>query len=565
MDYTRKRMRIGDILIEQGVITPEVLKDALVRAKEEGKRIGEYLVESGVTSEKRIARALEYQLGYKFVDLSAVTIPEEILNLVKPDVLRKYNVIPFAVSERNPNILRLAMSDPMDIVAADDIGIVTNMQIEPVICTATDVLAALDRYFGSSQAMDVAKQYAEERGFDKELEEATEDSANLDNSPIVVLVRTMIEQAARQRASDIHIEAMEENVRVRYRIDGALYERMKYDIKLLPAIVARIKIIGGMDISEKRKPQDGRITAWVDRVEYDIRVNVLPTVFGEKIVMRLQNKRALNREKKQLGFEDTEMVKFDRILSHPHGIVLVTGPTGSGKSTTLYTALSELNREDINIVTVEDPVEANVDGINQVHVNPKVDLTFASALRAILRQDPDIIMIGEIRDGETAEIAVKAAITGHLVVSTLHTNSAASTVTRLEDMGVENYLIADSVVGIIAQRLVRRLCPDCKREVLASEEDKRILGVDPATPLRIYEPVGCPACERAGYRGRIGIYEIMEVTHHLSTVIARGANADEIKEEALKEGMNTLSMACGLKVKAGITSMSELRRIVYEA
>ena len=377
----------------------------------------------------------------------------------------------------------------------------------------------------------------------------------------------MIEQAARQGTSDIHIEALETKVRVRYRIDGALYNRLEYDLKMLPGMIARIKIIGGMDISEKRKPQDGRITAVVDRQEYDIRVNILPTVHGEKCVMRLANKKALNRDKRLLGFEPSEMDKFDRILKHPHGIMLVTGPTGSGKSTTLYTALSELNTEDVNIVTVEDPVEANVDGVNQVHVNPKVDLTFASALRAILRQDPDIIMIGEIRDGETADIAVKAAITGHLVVSTLHTNSAASTVTRLEDMGIESYLIADSVVGIIAQRLVRRLC-DCKEPLDIKdidEEDLRFLDLKESENVTIYKKKGCPVCNNTGYKGRIGIYEIMEVTKGLAHVIATGGTAEEIKAFALKEGMNTLAMASAIKVKKGITTIDEMRRIVYEA
>ena len=279
------------------------------------------------------------------------------------------------------------------------------------------------------------------------------------NSPIVQLVKGMIDQAVRQRASDIHIEPMEKQVRIRYRIDGALYEKSVYSIRLLPAIVARVKIIGGMDISEKRKPQDGRITQIVDRKEFDIRVSILPTVYGEKIVMRLTSKNALTKEKSQLGLKPDELKKFDHILQHPHGILLVTGPTGSGKSTTLYTALSELNKEDVNIITVEDPVEANIDGINQVQVNTKANLTFASALRSILRQDPDIIMIGEIRDQETASIAVQASITGHLVVSTLHTNSAASTITRLADMGIEPYLIADSTIGVIAQSRVRRLCP----------------------------------------------------------------------------------------------------------
>jgi type IV pilus assembly protein PilB len=567
MDFTRKRMRLGDILVEQDVITQEQLMEALPAARNAGKRLGEWLVESGMTTEVKIAKALQYQLGYKYVDLASVQIDEEVVKLVKGDILRKHLMMPYEYDPRNANVIRVAMVDPMDIMAIDDIEIITNLQVEPVVATTTAVMAALDKYYGNEEANAMAEQYAAERGFSDE-EDISEEDAKDDNSPIVVLVRTMIEQAARQGTSDIHIEALETKVRVRYRIDGALYNRLEYDIKMLPAIVARIKIIGGMDISEKRKPQDGRITITVDRQEYDIRVNILPTVYGEKVVMRLANKKALNREKKMLGFEDSEMEKFDRILKHPHGIMLVTGPTGSGKSTTLYTALSELNTEDVNIVTVEDPVEANVDGVNQVHVNAKVDLTFASALRAILRQDPDIIMIGEIRDNETADIAVKAAITGHLVVSTLHTNSAASTVTRLEDMGIENYLIADSVVGIIAQRLVRRLCPDCKRKISPQdldEEDLKLLDIKPGEEVTIYEKVGCPTCNNTGFKGRIGIYEIMEVTKGLAHIIANNGNAEEIKAFALTEGMNTLAMACGIKVKKGITAMSEMRRIVYEA
>ncbi len=567
MDFTRKRMRLGDILVEQDVITQEQLEEALPAAKNAGKRIGDWLVESGITTEVKIAKALQYQLGYRYVDLAGIEIPDDIVDLVKGDILRKHQMMPYEYDPRNPNVLRVAMVDPMDIMAIDDVEIITNLQVEPVVATASGILTALDKYYGNEEANAMAQQYAAERGFDED-EDISEEDAKDDNSPIVVLVRTMIEQAARQGTSDIHIEALETKVRVRYRIDGALYNRLEYDIKMLPAIVARIKIIGGMDISEKRKPQDGRITISVDRTEYDIRVNILPTVYGEKVVMRLAEKKALNRDKKLLGFEESEMAKFDRILKHPHGIMLVTGPTGSGKSTTLYTALSELNTEDVNIVTVEDPVEANVDGVNQVHVNPKVDLTFASALRAILRQDPDIIMIGEIRDNETADIAVKAAITGHLVVSTLHTNSAASTVTRLEDMGVENYLIADSVVGIIAQRLVRRLCPDCKKKVELSdlpEEDIKSLNIQEGEQVTIYEKVGCPMCNNTGYKGRIGIYEIMEVTKSVAHVIANNGNAEEILDCALSEGMNTLAQACAIKVKKGITSMSELRRIVYDA
>ena len=380
-----------------------------------------------------------------------------------------------------------------------------------------------------------------------------------------MLVKEMIEKAARQRASDIHIEPLEKKVRIRYRIDGALYEKARYDVKVLPAMVARIKIIGGMDISEKRKPQDGRITQVVDRVEYDIRVSILPTVFGEKIVMRLAAKAALNREKSQLGLKPAEMKQFDHILKNPHGILLVTGPTGSGKSTTLYTALSELNTEDVNIITVEDPVEANIDGINQVQVNNKANLTFANALRSILRQDPDIIMIGEIRDTETAGIAVQASITGHLVVSTLHTNSSASTITRLADMGIEPYLIADSIVGVIAQRLVRRLCPHCKSPRPATPEEVEILGGKPGEQMQLFEPCGCPKCENMGYKGRIGVYEIMEMTSEQKRIISRRGSAEEIKEQAMKDGMRTLRMSASEYVLSGITSFHEMMKVSFDS
>ena len=375
----------------------------------------------------------------------------------------------------------------------------------------------------------------------------------------------MIDLAVRQRASDIHIEPMEEYIRVRYRIDGVLQKKATYNVSVLPAIIARIKIIGGMDISEKRKPQDGRITQVVDHVEYDIRVSILPTVFGEKVVMRLTAKMALTREKSQLGLKPYELEQFDYIISNPHGILLVTGPTGSGKSTTLYTALSELNTNDVNIITVEDPVEANIDGINQVQVNPKAELTFASALRSILRQDPDIIMIGEIRDGETASIAVQASITGHLVVSTLHTNSAASSITRLEDMGVESYLIADSVIGVIAQRLVRRLCPMCKKPRQATADEKNFMGVDESQEITIYEPCGCSKCDNAGYKGRIGVYEIMKMTPALKKIISSRQGADVLKEKAIEEGMRTLRMSGSEYVLEGITSYSEVVRISFDS
>ncbi len=560
----RRRLRLGDLLINQGIITEEQLQKGLELQKQNGGKLGEVLVDNNIVSEETFVKVLGEQLHLEYIDLTNVKIDEKILELVPSNILQKYGMIPFEFAPDRPNVLRVAMLDPLDMEAIDDINIVTNLQVEPVITTRRCLNIVLDKHFGQKEVYSAVSEYEKEK--ESKLEESEEMyNEDVNNSPIVQLVKAMIEQAVRQRTSDIHIEPMERQVRIRYRIDGALYERMTYSTRLLAAIVARIKIIGGMDISEKRKPQDGRITQVVDRQEYDIRVSILPTVYGEKVVMRLTSKNALTLEKKRLGFNDDELKKFDHILSNPHGILLVTGPTGSGKSTTLYTALSELNKEDVNIITVEDPVEANIDGINQVQVNPKANLTFASALRSILRQDPDIIMIGEIRDGETASIAVQASITGHLVVSTLHTNSAASTVTRLADMGIENYLIADSVVGIIAQRLVRRLCPDCKEEYEAHVDEKEMLGYTEDQPLKLYRPCGCDKCDDTGYKGRIGVYEIMEVTPDVRRAIAHNADAEEIKEVALKDGMKTLRMRAGEYAIEGITSMSEAIRVSFDS
>lgn len=563
MDFNRKKLRLGDVLVNSGVITAEQLQKGLELQKGSGRKLGETLVDEGITTEENIAKALSSQLGYEMVDLQDVSIDEEILNLVPPNILKKHKMIPFEYSKMGMNVLRVAMSDPMNMAAMDDINIITNLQVEPVVATPRDVMLALDRYYGQAEVNSALEEYVKEKTSQMaEQEDIYSDDIN--NSPIVQLVKTMIEQAVRQRASDIHIEPMEKQVRVRYRIDGALYEKAAYNISLLPALVARVKIIGGMDISEKRKPQDGRITQVVDRREFDIRVSILPTVYGEKIVMRLTSKNALSREKSQLGLKPHDLQRFDHILKNPHGILLVTGPTGSGKSTTLYTALSELNKEDVNIITVEDPVEANIDGINQVQVNNKADLTFASALRSILRQDPDIIMIGEIRDQETASIAVQASITGHLVVSTLHTNSAASTITRLVDMGIEPYLIADSTVGVIAQRLVRRLCPDCKRAKKADAEDLEMLMRKPDEDLTIYEPCGCAKCDGTGFRGRIGVYEIMEVTPQLKHIISKGGEVEAIKAQALKDGMHTLRMSATELVLDGTTSVQEMMRVSFD-
>ena len=563
MTLRQERMRLGDLLIKQKVLTEEELKKALQLQKGTGKKIGEVLVDNGMITEDMIARALQAQLGMKLVHLTGITIPKDVRKLVNVNILKKYQCIPFELDPYNANILHLAMADPMDMTAIDDISIITNLQVEPYIATTSEVLAAIDHCYGASENMDAARRFTRERELLRgSNEEGTE--TDVSDAPIVQLVRSLIEQAVRQRASDIHIEALESKVRVRYRIDGALYEKMVYDNSLLPAISTRIKIMGGMDISEKRKPQDGRMSVVVDRREYDIRISSVPTVHGEKIVMRISSKLNLTRDIKELGLNPEEQETLQHMLSKPYGILFVTSPTGSGKSTTLYTALSALNKESVNIVTVEDPVEADLEGINQIQVNNKVNLTFASALRSILRQDPDIIMIGEIRDQETGSIAVQASITGHLVVSTMHTNNAVGTLNRMADMGIARYLIADAIVGVIAQRLVRRLCPHCRKERPATDKEKRILRRSQAEEVKIWEPGGCKLCNNTGYFGRTGVFEIMEVSENMRRMIAEDAPTEDLIAEAKRTGMKTLRENGIRYVLDGTTSIAEMLKASYE-
>ena len=564
----RRKKRLGDLLIEGGLINDEQLQQAL-QAQKEGdvrQKLGTVLIDLGFASDDDIAEVLSRQLNLTRVRLADYHIEDNVLTLVDEKLLRKYMLMPYEFDPENPNVLRVAMSDPLDLGALDDLSIVTGLRIEAHVTTVKDVAQALDRYFGNAEAMKVADQFTkehQERYGNRE--NRNEESEEIKQAPIVRLLNQIIEQAVHKRASDIHFEPMEEQLRIRFRVDGVLQEAMRHDITLFPALVARIKIVSGMDISEKRKPQDGRMSVIVDRQEFDLRVSNLPTVYGEKVVMRLTQ----TRDKKDLGFQPDDLAKFDKILAHPHGIILVTGPTGSGKSTTLYTALSELNTEGVNIITVEDPVEANLAGINQVQTNPKAGLTFASALRSILRQDPDIIMIGEIRDQETANIAVEASITGHLVVSTLHTNSAASTITRLADMDIESYMIADAVVGVIAQRLLRRVCPDCKKMVPLTEFEKEEMHIRPEYRSReILVPqanVGsdCMRCGGSGYQGRVGIYEIMPMSNMIKRIIIREGSAEEIENQAIREGMKTLVTSANQYVLQGITTIEEVHRVAY--
>ena len=564
----RKRIRLGDLLAQKGLITEEQLMRALKEQRVRKTKLGETLISMGYVSERDIVDILTSQLNIEYVELRNMKLDEAAVYMINESVAKQYNLIPIGFDRDNPNCLRVAMSDPMDFMAIDDIAIITNRKILPVLSTSSQIAFQIDRYFGRQSVIAVADQYKKEQGRDTadapvRPDGIVRDEDMTNQSPIVVMVRSIIEQAVRQRASDIHFEPMREGIRIRFRIDGNLMEAMSYDLSIYTAIIARLKVISGMDISEKRKPQDGRTTMTIDHVEYDVRVSSLPTVFGEKIVMRLTNKESLTKDKRDLGLSGEDMVKFEQMLAHPHGIILVTGPTGSGKSTTLYTALSELNKESVNIVTVEDPVEADLEGVNQIQVNAKADLTFASALRSILRQDPDIIMIGEIRDPETAEIAVQASITGHLVASTLHTNSTSASIARLLNMGVEPYLIADALVGVVAQRLVRRLC-QCKRGREADAAEKAELGVAEDQPLTVYEPVGCQLCSHTGYYGRIGVYEMMPISPALRWAIVKMQPSSKVKEIAVREGMTTLRASAVRLVKEGVTSLTEMRKIACE-
>ncbi|MDO4314211.1 MAG: ATPase, T2SS/T4P/T4SS family [Oscillospiraceae bacterium] len=553
-------------LLEKRLLTDGQAGELRQAQAESGKSVRELILERAVLPEEQVIEALSAVTRIPVVRLYENAIPMDVRQMVRPDILRTYVMMPFSFDPEDSGTLYVAMNDPMNMKGRDMVAIASKCRIKPFLATTSDILVSIDRCYGSEEMQEAAELYtqASEQETSSLEEQVLQEDVNA--SPVVMLVNSLVEQAVRQRASDIHVESGPDRVRVRCRVDGVLYTTATYDLRLLPAIIARIKIISSLDISEKRKPQDGRFTILVDRREYDVRVSTLPTVYGEKCVMRLTQKKALSRSKRSLGLTQGEMEQFDGILRHPNGIVLVTGPTGSGKSTTLYTALSELNSDMVNIVTVEDPVEANIDGVNQVQVNPKANLTFANALRSILRQDPDIIMIGEIRDSETASIAVQASITGHLVVSTLHTNDTASSVTRLLDMGVESYLIADALTGIIAQRLVRRLCPNCKRRhtLLEHELDYLELTPEEERAAEIYEPVGCQRCNGTGYYDRIGIYEIMEITPRLRTMISRRRATGDLRETAIAEGMRTLRQSARRLVLDGTTSISEMQRISVE-
>ncbi len=557
---SRKPKRLGDLLVENKLITRNQLEYVLEIQKSTDKKIGEILIEEGMISEDQIIEVLELQFGVPHVDLKKYFIDPEIPRLINERLARRYTLIPI---RKDKEKLIVAMADPLNIFAVDDIKIVTGFEIVPVIATSQEILDAIDQYYETEsveRALAEFKQNFQVENMNGIDEEALDE---INRAPVVKLVNSIIRQAVKMKASDIHIEPFEKIIKVRFRIDGDLQEIMTPAKATHSAIITRIKIISKMDIAEKRLPQDGRVKIDIEDKEIDLRMSVLPTVHGEKIVMRILDRSSFLLTKQELGFTKQNLEIFDKVIQSPNGIILVTGPTGSGKTTTLYAILSELNQVSKNIITVEDPVEYQMKDINQVQVNVKAGLTFASGLRSILRQDPDIIMIGEIRDNETAQIAVRAAITGHLVLSTLHTNDTASSITRLVNMGVEPYLVSSSVVGITAQRLVKRICDNCKSGYIADELEKKALGAKDTAEVMVYRGKGCNLCNNTGYKGRVAIHEILPITREIRILIDKGASIDDIRAEAKKQNFVSLRESCTQLVKEGVTTIEELLRITY--
>lgn len=563
--------KLGEMLVQAKIITPEQLKEALEIQRREGGRLGQHLMKLGYVTEEQITQILSRQYGVPSVNLSKLEIDPEITNLVPVDVCQKYMVMPI---RRVGATLTIAMVDPTNVFALDDIKFMTGLNVEPVVATEEGIKKAIEKYYGASWDEKLKTVLGDMEGTAEEIEVKAEeeeiDIAELEKSsedaPVVRLVNLILSEAVQRGASDIHIEPYEKDYRIRFRIDGVLYEVMSPPLKLKDAVASRIKILSQLDISEKRLPQDGRIKVKMKTKtgtkDLDIRVSVLPTLFGEKIVMRLLDKDQLRLDMTQLGFEPSSLEKFLKAISKPYGMVLVTGPTGSGKTNTLYSALSRLNTPEVNIMTAEDPVEFNLHGINQVQMHERIGLNFATALRSFLRQDPNIIMVGEIRDFETAEIAIKAALTGHLVLSTLHTNDAPSSVSRLLNMGIEPFLVSTSLLLVVAQRLVRRICPQCKQPITYPPEALIDVGFSPdeIPNLRLYKGAGCPNCNNTGYRGRIGVFEVMEVSDTIREMILEGASTLELKHQAREEGMITLRESGLIKVRQGITTIEEVLR-----
>jgi type IV pilus assembly protein PilB len=556
--------RLGELLIRENLITSRELEEAQKDAVQSGGRLGYSLTKLGYIAESELTNFLSKQYGVPSINLSEFDVDEDVINIVPKEVAQKHRCIPI---NRAGSSLIVAMSDPSNIYAIDDLKFITGYNIEVVVASEAAIEEAFHRYYDRVRYEEVME------GFDEEEIDFSEDAEDVNvvdlekasgEAPVVRLVNMILINAIKKGASDIHVEPYEKKMRVRYRIDGVLYEEMNPPLRLKSALVSRLKIMSSLDIAERRLPQDGRIKLKLGKGrEMDYRVSVLPTMFGEKVVMRLLDKAALQLDMTKLGFDDQPLDQFRTSIYQPYGMVLVTGPTGSGKTTTLYSALSELNKTVSNISTAEDPIEYNLHGINQVQMHDDIGLNFATALRSFLRQDPDIIMVGEIRDFETAEIAVKAALTGHLVLSTLHTNDAPSTVNRLLNMGVEPFLVTASVNLILAQRLARKICPECREEVPTNPQMLIDLGMAPedAATCQLQAGRGCRNCNNTGYKGRVALYEVMPLTEELKEMVLQGASTAELKAEAIRLGMQTLRQAGIVKILEGVSTPEEIVRV----
>ena len=555
--------RLGRLLQTSGLISEEQLEKALLDQKKEGGRLGSTLVKLGFVTEDQLLQFLSRQYGIPSVDLNRLEIDAAVTKLIPTDVVQKYHVVPV---KRAGAVLSVAMVDPTDMFAIDDIKFMTGYEVVPMVATEGAITNSINKYYDQAQSLQTVLQNIEENEEFDVIEEQ-EDQVSLgelkeavEDAPVVKLVNLLLSEAIKKGASDIHIEVYEKKFRVRYRLDGVLYESMSPPMKLRAALTSRLKIMADLDIAERRLPQDGRIKLKLKDKEVDLRVSTLPCLFGEKIVMRILDKSNLALDLTKLGFESMALEHFLKSVTSPYGMVLVTGPTGSGKTTTLYSALHYINTEDINIMTAEDPVEYNLMGINQVQMKDEIGLNFAAALRSFLRQDPDVVMVGEIRDFETAEIAVKAALTGHLVLSTIHTNDAPSTVNRLLNMGIEPFLVASSVIMILAQRLTRKICSDCKEEEKAPADTLERIGfsAEEAKSVVPKRGKGCQTCSDTGYKGRVALYEVMPVGGELRELILQGVSSDELKKRAINLGMKTLRRSGLQKVKEGVTTVDEI-------
>ncbi|MBU1145864.1 MAG: Flp pilus assembly complex ATPase component TadA [Firmicutes bacterium] len=547
--------RIGDVLLQEKVITKEQIKDALSKQTID-ERLGETLIRLEYTTENQILKALENSTGVERVSLANYTIDEHALSLVEESFCRRNNIIPLRIVGSK---IYFATYDPLDFSVFEELRVLTGYRPKAFSSPKNEIITQIEKYYGFTRTLEAlgVKQ-------DVLVEEAEEESDIFDDTPMIKLVNQILASAVFQRASDIHIDPLDDKILVRYRIDGVLDVVREFPIRILNQMISRIKVMSGMDITETRIPQDGRIQTLVQHKNIDLRISTLPTVRGEKVVMRILDLSGSMNKIKSLGFDEKEEALVRKMIEKPNGIILVSGPTGSGKTTTLYACLNELNQPDVNIVTVEDPVEIKVQGINQVQVHPDVNLTFANALRSILRQDPNIIMIGEIRDVETAEISIRASLTGHLVLSTIHTNNAIKTITRLLDMQIEPFLIASSLSGVVSQRLVRRLCTECSYEETPSPSEIEILKKYGMNVTHIKRAKGCPSCNYKGYAGRIGIFEVLPVSKSMQMLISKNANIVELENEAKKLGMTSILDAGLEKVKQGITTLEEVLKVATE-